>query len=113
MRLSRSLALILPLALLAGCNGNKTDRNDQRSASGEVLQGTTSDAMLPLDKLKSQGPMLAPSERKSTAEGVADEASGAGDVTSESSVAPADTATPAPSSSASSSPAGEGGSPQG
>jgi hypothetical protein len=105
--------LILPLALLAGCNGNKTDRNDQRSASGEVLQGTTSDAMLPLDKLKSQGPMLAPSERKSTPEGVDDEGSGVDEATSETSAAPEDGATASPSPSPSSSPARGGGSPQG
>ena len=102
MRLSRSLALLLPLALLAGCN-NKPATNDRRSASGEVLQGTTSDAMLPLDKLKSQGPMLAQSKKKSTPkgqadapEGVADEASGAADVASEASAAPDDAATASP-----------------
>jgi hypothetical protein len=94
LRYSRSLALLLPLVLLAGCG--KSDRNDRRSASGEVLQGTTSDAMLPLDKLKSQGPMLAPSERKSTAEGVADETSGVGEATSETSAAPEEEATPSP-----------------
>ena len=110
MTLPRSLILLLPLVLLAGCN-NKSERNDQRSASGEVLQGTTSDAMLPLDKLKSQGPMLAPSEHKSTPEGVADEASGVSDAGSETSAAPEEDATPAPSPS--SSPARGGGSPQG
>ena len=83
---------------------HKPAKNDQRSASGEVLQGTTSDAMLPLDKLKSQGPMLAPSERKSTPEGVDDETSGVGDVTSESSAAPSDLATPAPTAAPSSAP---------
>ena len=46
------LALLLPLVLLAGCG--KESKNDARSASGEVLQGTISDAMLPVDKLKSQ-----------------------------------------------------------
>lgn len=101
MRL-RSLALLLPLLLLAGCN--KSAKNDQRSASGEVLQGTTSDAMLPLDKLKSQGPMLAPSERKTTPEGVDDESSGLDDVTSESSAAPADATSAAPSPAPSSAP---------
>ena len=92
----RSLALLLPLVLLAGCH--KSAKNDQRSASGEVLQGTTSDAMLPLDSLKSQPPLLAPSEQKSTPEGVEDTASGVEDVTSETSAVPeADAeATPAP-----------------
>jgi hypothetical protein len=103
---------VLPLALLAGCN-DKTDKNDRRSASGEVLQGTTSDAMLPLDKLKSQGPMLAPSERKSTPEGVDDETSGVDEATSGTSAAPEEDATPAPAPSPSSSPGRGGGSPQG
>ena len=71
MTLSRSLAVLMPLALLAACH--KPAPNDQRSASGEVLQGTTSDAMLPLDSLKSQGPTLAPSEEKSTPEGQDDQ----------------------------------------
>jgi hypothetical protein len=100
---ARSLTLLLPLVLLAGCN-NKPDRNDQRSASGEVLQGTTSDAMLPLDKLKSQPPLLAPSEHKSTPEGVADEASGAADATSETSAAPEVETTPVPQSTESGTP---------
>jgi len=96
MRLTRSLALLLPLLLLAGCN-NKPSRNDQRSASGEVLQGTIGDDMLPLDKLKSQPPLLAPSEGKSTPEGAADEASGAADATSETSAEPDTGASPVPS----------------
>jgi len=96
MRLTRSLALLLPLLLLAGCN-NKPSKNDQRSASGEVLQGTISDDMLPLDKLKSQPPLLAPSEGKTTPEGVADASSGAGDATSETSGEPEATASPSPS----------------
>jgi hypothetical protein len=94
LTLSRSLALLLPLALLAGCN-DKPSRNDQRSASGEVLEGTISDDMLPLDKLKSQPPLLAPSEGKTTPEGVADEASGADDATSETSAEPDTAPTPA------------------
>lgn len=92
------LALVLPLALLAGCH--KSAKNDERSASGEVLQGTTSDAMLPLDKLKSQGPMLAPSERKDTPEGVADETSGVEDASSATPAAGDGPATPAPAASA-------------
>jgi hypothetical protein len=98
----RSLALLLPLALLAGCH--KPAKNDQRSASGEVLQGTISDAMLPLDTLKSQPPLLAPSQQKSTPEGVEDAASAAEGVASETSAdagvnaeaTPATASTPAP-----------------
>ena len=95
MTVARSLALLLPLVLLGGCH--KTAKNDQRSASGEVLQGTTSDAMLPLDTLKSQPPLLAPSQEKTTPEGVEDEGSGASDATSETSATPDAGATPSPS----------------
>ena len=52
------LALI-PLALLAGCGEEPvvepTD-NDGRAAEGEVIGGTISDAMLPLDTVRSQAP---------------------------------------------------------
>jgi hypothetical protein len=110
---ARSLALLLPLALLAAC-GKSSDGNDRRSASGKVLPGTVSDAMLPLDKLKSQPPLLAPSERKTTPEGVDDETSSVGDVTSESSATPGEEDTaPAPVPSPNSSPGRGGGGPQG
>jgi hypothetical protein len=94
LTLPRSLFLLLPLALVAGCD--KPARNDARSASGEVLDGTISDAMLPLDKLKSQPPLLAPSAAKSTPEGLADEASGADEATTEAPAAPDAEAVPAP-----------------
>lgn len=99
----RSIALlVVPLALLAGCH--KTAKNDARSASGEVLQGTISDAMLPLDKLKSQPPLLAPSQDKTTPEGVDDETSGTADATSADSAVPEDQAPPTPVASASGTP---------
>ena len=95
MTFPRSLALLLPLMLLAGCN--KSAKNDQRSASGEVLQGTISDSMLPTDKLKSEPPLLAPSKQGTTPEGVADEGSAKTDTTTETSGEPDEAATPAPS----------------
>jgi hypothetical protein len=98
--------------LLAAC-GKSSDGSDRRSASGEVLPGTVSDAMLPVDKLKSQPPLLAPSERKTTPEGVDDETSSVDDVPSESSATPDDEATPAPAPSPTSSPTRGGGGPQG
>jgi len=94
---SQSLALLIPLALLASCH--KTAKNDERSASGEVLQGTISDNMLPLDKLKSQPPLLAPSQEKNTPEGVADEGSGAAGATTAASGQPDAAPSPAPSAS--------------
>jgi hypothetical protein len=96
--LRRSLALLIPLVLLAACN--KTAKNDERSASGEVLQGTISDAMLPVDKLKSEPPLLAPSERAKTPEGVDDETSGEPDAADATSGEPGEAATPAPAASA-------------
>lgn len=57
---SRSLALCLPLALLAACGDEPAGDDDGRSASGEVLEGTASDAMLPLDQLRSEPPLLQP-----------------------------------------------------
>lgn len=52
-------AALIPLALLAGCGeepvAEPTD-NDGRTAAGEVIGGTISDAMLPLDTVRSQAP---------------------------------------------------------
>jgi len=92
----RSTILFAALTLLGACHGS-SPKNDQRSASGQVLQGTISDAMLPVDKLRSQGPLLAPSQAKTTPEGAADEAGGAADATSETSDTPLEQASPSPS----------------
>ena len=62
-------------SLLAACRQGRAGTTS-RSASGEVLEGTISDAMLPVDKLKSEPPLLAPSECAKTPEGIEDEASG-------------------------------------
>ena len=52
-----SLALV-PLALLAACNDEVAD--DGRAASGEVLEGSMSDAMLPFDRVQSEPPLEDP-----------------------------------------------------
>ena len=53
------LAAALPALLLAGCSSQKAkDEKDQRTASGQVLQGTISDAMIPLAQVTSQPPRL-------------------------------------------------------
>jgi hypothetical protein len=89
---------------LAACN-NGSQKNDKRSATGEVLEGTTSDAMIPLGELTSQPPLLPPTGKgPKTPEQAADQASGSPlDVTSASSgdgAAPAATGAPAAAPSA-------------
>lgn len=49
------LMLALPLAL-AACQADEKPA-DQRQAAGEILPGSASDAMLPLDTLRSQPPL--------------------------------------------------------
>ncbi len=58
---SRLPALILPALLLSACGDDTSTpaaKGDERTASGEVLEGTISDAMLPLDTVTSQPPLL-------------------------------------------------------
>ena len=49
---------LLPIAVLAACGEEPAD--DGRAASGEVLEGTISDAMLPLDRVQSEPPLEDP-----------------------------------------------------
>jgi hypothetical protein len=59
MRHARSLPVLtlLPLALmLAACGGAKKDEG-AGTAAGEILPGSVSDAMLPLDTVRSQAPL--------------------------------------------------------
>lgn len=53
---ARLLAAISLALLLTGCGGHKA--KDQRTASGQVLQGTISDDMLPLATVTSQPPHM-------------------------------------------------------
>ena len=69
----RLIIALLPLALLAACNDQVSD--DSRSASGEVLEGTVSDAMLPVDRVRSEPPLEDPDAFAEAQEG-ADEAAG-------------------------------------
>ena len=62
-RTAKTLALALPAALLlAGCNGETApaEQTGEAEESGEVLEGTISDAMLPLDQVRSQAPQADP-----------------------------------------------------
>jgi hypothetical protein len=104
MRLSlRLLCLgILPLTLSA-CNSEKKPA-ESRTAQGEILPGSASDAMLPLDTIRSQPP-LAPMETegakpgKASAGGSAAEADDAETAATEAAVGPSPAAaTPAAAS---------------
>ena len=57
--------LAVATLLLASCGGGDEDA-DSRTAGGEILPGSTSDAMLPLDQLQSQGEAAAPSRTTDT-----------------------------------------------
>jgi hypothetical protein len=66
IRVTRLTCLIaLPLALSA-CGSKEPDAN--ATAAGEILEGTASDAMLPLDTVRSQPP-LAPQTEAAKASG--------------------------------------------
>jgi hypothetical protein len=55
---SRLLPALVPIVLLAACGDRAGD--DAGAASGEVLEGTISDSMLPLDTVRSQPPLAQP-----------------------------------------------------
>ncbi|RPF71915.1 hypothetical protein [Aurantiacibacter spongiae] len=60
-RISRLfLAGLLPLAALAACGDDAApvEDSDGATASGEILEGTISDAMLPVDRLRSEPPLV-------------------------------------------------------
>lgn len=57
MRIVISLGLALALAACGGSDG-KRDGSDERAAEGEVLGGTISDDMLPLESVQSQSPPM-------------------------------------------------------
>ena len=56
MSFSRLLAAALA-ALLTACNG---DAPQEGEVTGEVLEGTISDEMLPLDRVQSEAPLADP-----------------------------------------------------
>lgn len=66
----------LPAAafLMAGCSDDPAPvaaptGDDDRTASGDVQEGSISDAMLPLDQIQSQSPPLAKSPETSASDG--------------------------------------------
>ena len=73
--IDKRLLLALPaLALLAACGGSTPSGNDSRAASGEVLEGTISDDMVPVDRVRSEPPLEDPeafAKARSKADGAA------------------------------------------
>lgn len=87
------VAAALALAL-AGCGGGDKE-TAQGSAGGEILPGSTSDAMLPLDTVRSQPPLAPKSEASPGAKPTAKREAGAGSDQPEE-PAEAEAPTPAP-----------------
>jgi hypothetical protein len=52
----RTSAVCLAVLALAACHAEKKS-GERRSAAGEILQGSASDAMLPYDTVRSQAPL--------------------------------------------------------
>ena len=57
----RIVTLVLVLAL-SGCGGDDGKKAQGGTAQGEVLPGSVSDAMIPVDQVKSQAPLAPKSE---------------------------------------------------
>lgn len=65
-----TLALVLaPILALAACGGAEKKEKDQRTAAGEILPGSISDAMLPYDTVRSQPPLAPPETAKGSPKG--------------------------------------------
>ena len=86
--IARPFALMLlaaaPVPMLTGCD---KPANEKAAASGEILPGSASDAMIPEDRLTSQPPLDPGAVRN--AEKDADEASGTEPAKEEATAAPA------------------------
>ena len=89
----RPIAAFAVLLLLAAC-GDKSEDDDERRASGQVLEGTISDSMLPLDTVRSQPPLAkvtgTPGETGDAPETEATDAAGGEESPSADDAAPAD-----------------------
>lgn len=70
--MTRAACLVLaPVLLLAACGDKAAAPAEQGgAASGEVLQGSVSDAMIPLDQLKSEAPLAPRQAPADTAQGL-------------------------------------------
>ena len=102
MRISL-IMLAVPALLLAGCNSEPEpvaakDASDDRTAAGDVQGGTISDAMLPLESVRSQSPPLAPapSERATSSRSPAPASDGDDNVQAEAEPEPSSAPPPEP-----------------
>ncbi|MBW8755351.1 MAG: hypothetical protein JF595_14610 [Sphingomonadales bacterium] len=92
----------LPLAL-AGCKADKKP-DEARTAQGEILEGSASDAMLPLDTVRSQPP-LAPEATSSGKAGPGNRASAEPSEAASAAAEPSAAAAPAPAATTAAAPA--------
>lgn len=76
MRVARFACLLTATIVLASCGEDGAAvSEDGREASGEVLEGSISDEMLPLEELRSQAPLAEPTAGEQGAAGAATGAS--------------------------------------
>ena len=94
MNRARPVVLALLLGLSACGGGGEEAANERKTAAGEVLGGSISDAMLPLDTVQSQSPPLRDTPRGEA--GAGDEGEAEGDAPSD---APTRETPPAPAAS--------------
>jgi hypothetical protein len=73
MKYRPAFCLVVGALMVSACGGDappeETEAEAERNAKGEVVGGTISDAMIPLDQLRSQSPPMreAPSRPTATA----------------------------------------------
>ena len=91
MRLAFAFGALL---LLSACGEDAApaEAEGESEAAGEVLEGTISDAMLPIDQTRSQAPLAAPEPGQ---EGGGGNAVGTGDAADSQAAAPAEVEEPA------------------
>lgn len=93
------LTVMVLLAALGGCKADTArDEADRRGAEGEVLGGTISDGMVPIEAVTSQSPALRPTAASSAGAGEegAEASDGEGDAAGEGAAAASPQASPVP-----------------
>ena len=78
MMIRSALSLAAATVILSGCGDDsppaETEVEAERNAKGEVIGGTISDAMIPLDRLHSQSPPVREAPSQPSAAGPAGDA---------------------------------------